>query len=230
MDEKARTVELDLPFAGPWLAINSPARRVPSHGADLLGQTYAIDFVAVRPARRPGRWRTARVVDWRTVLATEPPERFWAFGLPVLAPADGTVVAVHDAEPDHVARRSPFTLLGYLAGQAGRLREGLTAITGNHVILQVDDAYVALVHLRRGSLRVAVGDRVLAGQQLAECGSSGNSTQPHVHVQAMDAADPTLARGLPVAFRSFRQWSRGAVTPLQRAAAVPDERSVVAQD
>ena len=40
-------VVLALPFQGRWLAQNSPARRVPSHGTDLLGETYAIDFVAV---------------------------------------------------------------------------------------------------------------------------------------------------------------------------------------
>jgi hypothetical protein len=31
-------VEIALPFTGRWLAVNSPARRVPSHGVDLLGQ------------------------------------------------------------------------------------------------------------------------------------------------------------------------------------------------
>ncbi|SYZ32710.1 hypothetical protein [Propionibacterium australiense] len=36
-----------LPFSGRWLARNSPARRVPSHGTTLLGVTYAIDFIAV---------------------------------------------------------------------------------------------------------------------------------------------------------------------------------------
>lgn len=32
-------VLLSLPFTGRWLVQNSPARRVPSHGADLLGST-----------------------------------------------------------------------------------------------------------------------------------------------------------------------------------------------
>ena len=56
---------LSLPFEGRWLAVNSPARRVPSHGTHFLGQTYAIDFVAV-----DARGRTGMVLDWRTVLAT----------------------------------------------------------------------------------------------------------------------------------------------------------------
>ena len=40
-------VMLDLPFRGRWMARNSPAKRVPSHGTHLLGTTYAIDFIAV---------------------------------------------------------------------------------------------------------------------------------------------------------------------------------------
>src|SRR5918993_5948320 len=70
-------VLLSLPFTGRWLTQNSPARRVPSHGTDLFGERYAIDFVGV-----DDRHRTAPRRDWRTVLATEPPERFVAFGRP----------------------------------------------------------------------------------------------------------------------------------------------------
>ena len=38
---------LALPFTGRWIARNSPARRIPSHGTDLLGERYAIDFIGV---------------------------------------------------------------------------------------------------------------------------------------------------------------------------------------
>lgn len=197
-------VELALPFAGRWLVQNSPARRIPSHGTDRFGERYAIDFVGVDE-----RHRTATVRDWRTVLATEPPARFVAFGRPVLAPADGEVVAVLDDEPDHAARRSQLALVGYALGQAARVRAGVAAVAGNHVIIALDDrTYVALVHLRAGSIGVDVGDRVLAGQQLAECGSSGNSTQPHLHVQVMDSLDLSVARGVPVTFRGVRRWYR----------------------
>ncbi|MGO1935708.1 MAG: M23 family peptidase, partial [Cellulosimicrobium funkei] len=150
-----RPVELALPFQGTWLVRNSPARRVPSHGTDLFATTYAIDFVAVR-----GR-RTAAVRDWRTALGTEPPERFVAFGRPVLAPAAGTVVAVHDGEPDHEARRSPTALLGYALTQAARARRGAAALAGNHVVLALDPpgTYVVLAHLRAGSVAVEPGRR-----------------------------------------------------------------------
>jgi murein DD-endopeptidase MepM/ murein hydrolase activator NlpD len=208
-DPRREPVVLALPFQGTWLARNSPARRIPSHGTHLLGQTFAIDFVAVR-----GR-RTASVRDWRTLLAVEPAGRFFAFGRPILSPAGGRVAVVHDGEPDHPARRSPLTLLPYAVTQASRLRQGLGGVAGNHVILALAGGgpYVALVHLRAGSLRVRAGDAVAAGQELAECGNSGNSTQPHVHVQVMDSLDLWTARGLPMAFANYRVWQRRASRP-----------------
>ncbi|TFV68222.1 UNVERIFIED_ORG: M23 family metallopeptidase [Bacillus sp. AZ43] len=214
---------LRLPFQGRWLTQNSPARRVPSHGVDVLGQRYAVDFVGVDE-----RHRTAGVRDWRTALATEPPERFVSFGRAILAPAAGTVVHVHDGEPDHEARRSQLALVPYALGQARRLRDGVDAVAGNHVVLELSagNAFVALVHLRAGSLRVRVGQRVDEGEPLAACGNSGNSTQPHVHVQAMDSADLAVARGLPIAFRSFTEWPR-RTAPVTRERGMPAEGSVV---
>lgn len=215
-------VELALPFTGRWLTQNSPARRVPSHGVDLFGERYAIDFVAVDRRGRSGRR------DWRALLASEPPERFVGFGKPVLAPVTGTVVDLHDGEPDHVGRRSQLALVPYALGQAGRLRRGVHTLAGNSVtIAQADGgAFVVLAHLRAGSLRVAVGRQVVVGEHVADCGNSGNSTEPHVHIQAMDSADPTVARGLPLMFRRFREEPRGG-RPAVRDLGLPGERSVV---
>jgi murein DD-endopeptidase MepM/ murein hydrolase activator NlpD len=86
---------------------------------------------------------------------------------------------------------------------------------------------VVMAHLRAGSLQVAVGDTVTAGQHIADCGNSGNSTQPHVHIQVMDRPDASQARGLPMAFRRFREWPRGGQESEVRVAGVPKEGSVV---
>jgi murein DD-endopeptidase MepM/ murein hydrolase activator NlpD len=51
--------------------------------------------------------------------------------------------------------------------------------------------------LRRCSLRVAKGQRVAAGEQVAECGNSGNSTEPHLHFQLQDHPSVLFAAGLP---------------------------------
>ncbi|WP_210417307.1 M23 family metallopeptidase [Cellulomonas sp. Y8] len=221
-DGAGPAVVLDLPGDGCWRVENSPARRVPSHGTDLLALRYAIDLVGT-----DADGRSARVVDWRTVLAVEPPERFVGFGRPVLAPVGGTVVRAHDGEPDHGGRRSPLTLLHYALGQAGRLRRGIAAVAGNHVVVaRADGACVAVAHLRAGSVRVRVGQAVAAGEPIGTCGCSGNATEPHVHLQAMDGPDPARARGLPLAFEAYEERSADG-TWLPHARAVPPEGAVV---
>ena len=219
-----RDVVISLPFVDRWLARNSPARRVPSHGTDLLGGRYAIDFIGV-----DHRHRTADRRDWRTFLTAEPVERFFAYGRPILAPAHGIVVHVHDGEIDHVGRRSQLTLVPYALGQPARLRQGVAAIAGNYLIIALrhSGAFVALAHLRADSIRVAIGEEVTAGQPIADCGNSGNSTQPHVHLQVMDSPDPSVARGVPMAFRRFREWPRGAKQFQIKESGLPEEGAVV---
>lgn len=212
-----------LPFTGLWLAQNSPARRVPSHGTDVWGERYAIDFVGVDARRRTSPFR-----DWRTLLATEPPERFFAFGRAILSPVDGTVVEAHDGEIDHEARRSQLALVPYALGQGARVRQGVEAIAGNFLIIKTSgDAFVALVHLRAGSLSVVPGDTVTTGQPIGACGNSGNSTQPHLHLQIMDSPDLALASGLPMRFRRYRESARGARHFEIRESGVPAEGAVV---
>lgn len=191
-------VVLAYPFSGRWLTRNSPARRVPSHGTHLMGTTYAIDFIPV-----DARGRSA-ARSWRAAVATEAPESFVGFGAPILAPCAGRVVIAHDGEPDHEARRSQLTLLPYMLGQAARARRGPSAIAGNHVVIatSVDGPFILLAHLRKDSVAVTVGDIVHEGEVVGTCGNSGNSTQPHLHIQATDSTSWDRARGLPIAFRA----------------------------
>ena len=223
-DSSPKGIVLELPFTGRWLVQNSPARRVPSHGTDLLGERYAIDFVGVDSRRR-----TSELPSWQTAFGVEPPERFVSFGRPILAPCDGVVVDTHDGERDHEARRSPLALVPYMLGQRGRLRQGIPAVAGNYVIIELPErqTFVALVHLKRNSFRVKTGDRVHTGQHLADCGNSGNSTQPHVHVQAMDSRDLSVARGIPIVFRRYREQSAPRRDFSVREFLVPAEGAVV---
>lgn len=196
--EATLPVLLSFPFAGRWMARNSPARRVPSHGTHLMGTTYAIDFIGVDDTGRSAPW------GLRAAFATERPQKFVGFGRPILAPIAGVVVARHDGEVDHRARRSLPAAIPYLLTQARRARAGAAAVAGNHVVVAASDQgpFVLLAHLRRGTVLVRVGDRLKAGDPVAECGNSGNSIQPHVHVQATDSMDWAAARGLPIRFRA----------------------------
>ncbi|MCP2032677.1 hypothetical protein L1277_002787 [Okibacterium sp. HSC-33S16] len=223
-EEPGQSLVLELPFTGRWLVQNSPARRVPSHGTDLLGGRYAIDFVGVTSRRR-----TSDVPSWQSAFGVEPPERLVSFGRSILSPCAGVVVEVHDGEPDHVARRSPLAALPYLLAQRARLAQGVAAVAGNFVLIQLSqpDTFVALVHLRQHSIRVREGDRIATGQRLAECGNSGNSTQPHLHLQAMSSRDLSVAYGLPIVFRRYREQRSRSSAFQPRAFSIPAEGSVI---
>lgn len=91
-------------------------------------------------------------------------------GVAVLAPAAGVVVVVHDGEPERA----------YLGG-------GRDAINnrecGNGVRIDHADGWSSqLCHMRAGSLRVAPGQRVDAGQNIGLVGMSGFTQFPHVHL------------------------------------------------
>ncbi|MFE2278898.1 M23 family metallopeptidase [Streptomyces sp. NPDC059454] len=197
-------VEVAPPVTGRWSALNSPADRTPSHGVHAYGQTYAIDLVA-EPDARPGfslLWPLLRRAS-----------DFPAFGAPLHAVADATVVRADDRQRDHLSRTSLPALL-YLTLIEGSVREmsGVRRILGNHVVLDLGDGtYAAYAHLRHGSLAVREGDRVCAGQTLARVGNSGNSTEPHLHFQLMDGPDPDAARGIPFTWRGMGVPRNGEV-------------------
>ena len=175
---------------------NSPANRVPSHGTDAFGSSYAIDLV---PVDEQG---SSAPRTWRSLVAAESPKRFVGFGRPVRAPVSGVVELVHDGEPDHEARRSQLALVPYLLGQSRRAEPGAPGLAGNHVVIAVGPGgpFVLLAHLQQGSVQVLPGQAVGVGAAMARCGNSGNSTEPHVHLQVSDSTDWSSARGLPFRF------------------------------
>ncbi|ANW19090.1 M23 family metallopeptidase [Streptomyces clavuligerus] len=205
--ERPAAVETGPPVLGRWSATNSPADTVPSHGTHVYGQTYAIDLTAEpEPERGPaegaegGSTRPGFSPLWPLVRRNS---AFPAFGEPLYAVADATVVHASDRQRDHLSRTS-LPMLAYLMLLEAPARDigGPGLIVGNHVVLDLGDGTYALyAHLRRGSLLVKEGDRVRAGQPLARVGNSGNSTEPHVHFHLMDGTDLDTARGVPFRWR-----------------------------
>ncbi|WP_299518816.1 M23 family metallopeptidase [uncultured Serinicoccus sp.] len=188
---------LSAPVRGRWVGLNSPADKVPSHGVRAYGQAYAIDILHPEPGDAP------RSLGWSHGLRE--PETFSCFGEPVYAVAPGTVVRATDRLRDQRSRSSWPAVIWMLVVE-GLLRElaGARFILGNHLVLDHGDGtFTAYAHLRRGSIRVSRGDRVEAGQELAAVGNTGNTSEPHLHVQLMDRARVTAAAGLPFRWRGI---------------------------
>lgn len=181
------------PVRGRWMGLNSPASAVPSHGVRLYGQAYAIDLIhAPEGEPRP---------EFGVGSAWRAPAEYPAFGRPVLSMVDGTVVTAVGRHRDHRARSGALSLVYMIAEGAVREIGGPRFVIGNHLVIRTDDGVFAVVaHLRKGSLRVRVGDAVRAGDPVGDCGNSGNSSEPHVHAQLMDRRSPLTGQGIPMAF------------------------------
>jgi Peptidase family M23 len=206
--ELSNPVVVEFPLRGEgWVAVNSPADRIPSHGTDMLGQRFAFDFLRA-DQRRGSHYHPA---GWlRTVLIGVPTRECYAWGAPVHAPFDGEIVRTVDGFPErsrvHPIREAFLALRNAVTFNPARL----PAILGNHVIARSGDVHAAFVHLAPGSVAVEEGQVVRVGEVIGSVGHTGNSTTPHLHFQLMDTADPTIARGIPCAFRTYEVFRGGA--------------------
>ena len=71
-----------------------------------------------------------------------------------------------------------------------------------------------------GSVTVSVGDSVKSGQAVARCGNSGNTTEPHLHMQVQSHAD-FFESGLetyPIRMRGIARRRGGRTEQLTDAA------------
>jgi murein DD-endopeptidase MepM/ murein hydrolase activator NlpD len=180
-DAYRQKVKYTLPFRGEWVVVNGGVTRETSHSWRILSQRYAYDFVIQDATGRTYAGSGRDLTD------------YFAYGQDIVAPADGTVVAVHDVvrEPPRVGRDWVDRTHGNLAG--------------NYVTIQhADGEFSFLAHLIRGSICVGPGQHVKRGELIGKCGHSGNSSEPHLHFQVQDVADFHGAIGLPVKFSNVQ--------------------------
>ena len=225
----ATAVVVEFPLRGEWVAVRTPAHKVPSHGTELFGQRYAFDFV--RPDGRKGlHLQPAGTV--RSFLLGGRTRDYYGWGQPVHAAFDGRVVAA----VDEVAKRARVQVVREVALALRTTvgfdpaRSGFEPVAGNHVIVQGAEAFAVFAHLAPGTVSLATGQEVRVGDLIGRVGHTGNSTAPHLHFQLMDASDPLQAKGVPCAFAEYLvrrdgRWERverGVPGRGQRIRSVPD--------
>ena len=152
---------LQLPFDGLWWVPEAPTPEIGNHHASAPEQRHAFDFLI---------WRDGSTYRGSGTDNSD----YWAWGQAVKAPAPGTVVAVHDGVADNRPGKETNT----------------TQPAGNYVVVDLGHGeYAALGHFQKGSIRVARGDQVTAGQILGLAGNSGNSSEPHIHFHIQDGPE-----------------------------------------
>jgi murein DD-endopeptidase MepM/ murein hydrolase activator NlpD len=172
------TTEFSAPVKSEWTVANGGVTKPTSHSWGIVSQRYAYDFVITDDNGNTYEGDGQQLED------------YYAFGAPVTAPTDGTVVAVEDGLRDHPKPGS------------ARVEWRTWNIAGNYVIIKHDNGeYSTLAHLRKDSVTVVPGEEVSCGDIVGECGNSGMSTEPHLHFQVQDHSNFWLAAGLVPRFR-----------------------------
>ena len=197
----SQAVVVDFPLRGEWVAINTPAQRVPSHGTDYFGQRYAYDFVQIDERGRFQRNGLAR-----HVLRKVPATAFYCWEQRVYSAFAGRVVSVGDWWPDRM-HLNAIAELGRALFRAPEIRgSDYRPLLGNFVMIEGEPGVAVYAHLRSGSVSCQVGRNVAAGAQIGVVGNSGNSTMPHLHFHLMNGADPLSAGGVLCAFRRLEHF------------------------
>jgi hypothetical protein len=201
LDELARVrvpaLRLEPPFLGRWTCTQGAHGPFTHRGA--FAHAYDFEIYSEREgALCRGHGLSA--------------DDYHCFAQPVLAAADGSVVAIEN------------TVANNRVGDSDPQRPW-----GNYVLLQHGSVYSLVAHLTPGSVTVYPGQAVTRGTVVGYCGNSGVSPRPHLHFQLQSApliGSPTLPcelsdvlvrGGAPVSFEPLHEAKQGetiqALTP-----------------
>jgi len=166
---------LYLPFRGEWFVYWGGRTVDQNYHAAARDQRFAYDLLVVRNGS--SHWGDGSRL-----------EQFYCWGEAILAPADGTVTSVVSGLPDNAPgvmdSRNP---------------------AGNHIIIDFDnEEYALFAHLQNGSIGIAEGEDVEAGQPIGRCGNSGNTSEPHLHFHLQDSDTFGDGDGKPAFFYNYR--------------------------
>jgi murein DD-endopeptidase MepM/ murein hydrolase activator NlpD len=168
--KKSDQLRLTLPFYGLWFVAQGTHGLFTHWGHG----SYAWDFIVVDQQGKSCRGIGRRV------------ENYYAFGLPVVAPAAGTVVDMLDSLPDNIPpevnKKKPW---------------------GNYIVIDHGNGlYSELSHLRRHGCTVQKGQWVAREQIIGYVGNSGLSMEPHLHYQLQQGHE-LGANTLPAKFWGY---------------------------
>jgi Peptidase family M23 len=179
-----------------WIASDGPSDDKENHhrrgilifdGRALISRRFAIDWMQTKN----GATFFGDAVDKRS---------YHAYGKPVLAVADATVVRAKDGLPDNVP--------GHGEGFRPAVQITPETVGGNTITLDLGGGqYAHYLHLQPGSVRVKLGERVRRGQILAQIGDSGDAREPHLHFQVSTSSSLLGGEGVPYLIDRYRAKS-----------------------
>jgi biotin carboxyl carrier protein len=127
---------------------------------------------------------------------------YMIFSEKVYSPFSGTIIKVESSINDNIPYSGNYPYN-----------------TGNTVIIKNNDLYFLIGHLKKGSIIVKPGDSVKENDLLAECGNSGYSERPHIHMQLIHCTndDYWKGSGASISFKSKPLYKNRLIRSLHTA-------------
>ncbi|UHA74211.1 M23 family metallopeptidase [Paenibacillus sp. 481] len=156
-DTHRKAISISFPFKhGLYFVGQGGSNESMNYHFKYPTQKYAVDIVKLNPfGLRNKPFGDKMKLD-----------NYAVYGETIYSPVEGKIVATVDGINDEIRIRS-------------------TTGKSNMIVIEYEHVYILLLHLKKGSLQVKEGDIVTIGQPLAQVGNSGYSTEPHLHIHAI---------------------------------------------
>lgn len=169
------TTSMILPFNDEWTVFWGGDTVEQNYHVESKPQKNAFDFVITDT--KGNSYKTDGMTN----------EDYYAFGKPLIAPADAEVVLVVDGIKDNTP---------------GDMNP--VYVPGNTVILKTAaNEYLFFAHFKQHSIVVKQGQTVKQGDLLGLCGNSGNSSEPHLHFHIQNIEEIKDATGAKCYFEAI---------------------------
>jgi hypothetical protein len=180
-DQTFTNTEFQFPMKGEWYVFWGGNDVMSNYHYEHETQRYALDII-----------RTKEAFSYNGDLKVN--ENYYAFGEPLYAAADGTVVDIKNDIPDNIP---------------GVMNPEHPA--GNNVVIDHENGEYSITgHIKEGSVAVKKGDKVKQGDLIGELGNSGNSSEAHLHFQVSDGPDLFTSRSVNIRWADqSQQLTRG---------------------
>ncbi|WP_299532434.1 peptidoglycan DD-metalloendopeptidase family protein [Ulvibacterium sp.] len=160
-----------LPFREEWFVYWGGTTLEQNYHVAEISQQYAYDLLMVSDG-------SSYQGDSRDN------ESYLVYGKEIIAPCDARVAKVITGVPDNIPGET-----------------NPNQLTGNTVVLETPvGEYLLFAHLKNGSILVEEGADVLQGEPIGQCGNSGNSTEPHLHLSLQNDVEMENSTGARLYF------------------------------
>jgi len=187
-------VEIDSPVKGTWAFMNPPGHP-----------PLAKDFLAVGKSGYPySIWSLFAHIFFRLKV-----EKTFTWQEPIYSPFSGVAIKIENTCEDRITLNIIKDLIRLFILAKNGNRNDFRLFGGNYIIIESGGTHALFAHLRKNSILIKEGDKVLAGDKIAKAGNSGASIQPHLHFQLMKDNNPFSNEMVPFVFRNHEEKRDG---------------------